>query len=129
MDSKEPKLPPLEAGILQAMKAVDSQIARAMSRTPSEREAQGVQKWLPLTERVERVCALVMNALGDEEIGLDSVLVFAQAFPKALSLIVDDLGEEGLGKMRASYCVSISESIAGDAERTRVNLKGDVALM
>jgi len=111
------------------MKAVDSQIARAMSRTPAEREVQGVQKWQPLVDRVERVCAFVMNALGDEEIGLDSVLVFAQAFPKALSLIVEDLGEEGLGKVRAAYCVSISESIAADVERTRTNLKGEVALM
>ncbi len=129
MSKKVEKGPPLEEGLIRAMKALDSQISRALSRNPDEREVQGVQKWEPIAERVERVCVLVMNALGDQEIDLDSVLVLSQAFPKVLSLLVEDLGEEGLGKVRTNYCVSASESIAADAERTRSFLKGTAELM
>jgi hypothetical protein len=129
MAKNEEKLPPLEEGLQMAMRALDNQIARAMERTPAEREVHGVQKWEPLSQRVERVCVYVMNALGDKDIQLDSLLVLAQAFPKALALLVDDLGEEGLGKLRTAYCLSALEQIALDAERGRSLLKGQIELM
>jgi len=45
MTKKKPKAPPLEQGLLTAMKAIDNQIAREMQRSPAEREAPGMQKW------------------------------------------------------------------------------------
>ena len=70
-----------------------------------------------------------MDALGEGEVELDSLLVLAQAFPKALSLIVGDLGEEGLGKLGTDYCVAAADAICGDAERVKQELKGGSALM
>ncbi len=128
-NKKEVKLPPLEEGLLRAMKALDSQIARAMSRTPSQREEHGVQKWEPYSERVERVCILVMQALGEREVELDSVIVLAQAFSKALNLLADDLGEKGLGKMRTNYVLSAAKSILTDAERISGSLGGTAEVM
>jgi len=128
-NKKEVKLPPLEEGLLRAMKALDSQIARAMSRTPSQREEHGVQKWEPHSERVERVCILVMQALGEREVELDSVIVLAQAFSKALNLLADDLGEKGLGKMRTNYVLSAAKSILTDAERISGSLGGTAEVM
>ncbi|MFN8389054.1 MAG: hypothetical protein U0136_02040 [Bdellovibrionota bacterium] len=129
MTKKEAKIPPLEEGLLRAMQALDNQIARAMERTPAEREAHGVQKWEPITERIERVCVFLMNALGDDEVKLDSLVILSQAFAKALTLVTDDLGEEGLGKLRTAYCLNAFEQIAADAERGRAALKHDAELM
>ena len=129
MNKKPPKTPPLEEGLMMAMRALDNQIARAMERSPSEREVSGVQKWEPVAERVERVCVWVMNSLGDKEVQLDSLLVLSQAMTKALALIVDDLGEEGLGKMRSAYCVDALEKISVDAVRAKSSLRGGAELM
>ena len=52
MTKKEQKTPPLEAGIVQAMQALDRQIARRMERSPGEREEKGVQKWDPFSEKI-----------------------------------------------------------------------------
>ncbi|MFN4896596.1 MAG: hypothetical protein ACK5GN_10005 [Pseudomonadota bacterium] len=106
----------LEEGLLQAMKAIDNQVARAMQRSPAEREAHGVQKWEPYASRVESIAAFLLQEVGDESIGLDSLLVSAQAFAKALRLLCDDLGEDGLGKMRAAYCLDAMDKISRDAQ-------------
>jgi hypothetical protein len=105
----------LEEGLLQAMKSVDNQIARAMQRSPAEREMHGVQKWEAYESRVESIAAFLLQEVGDTNIGLDSLLVFAQAFSKALRLVCDDLGEEGLGKIRSAYCRDAMEKIGRDA--------------
>ncbi len=124
MTKAERQLPPLEQGLLTAMRALDNQIARAMQRSPSEREAHGVQKWEPIATRVENVCAFVLNSLGDEDVTLDSLLVLSQAMAKSLALVVDDLGLEGLGEIRSGYVSSALESIAEDASRTLRGLTG-----
>jgi len=107
----------LEDGLAQAMKAIDNQIARAMQRTPAEREAQGVQKWEPYATRVEGIASFLLEEVGDNQVGLDSLIVCAQAFTKALQLLVDDLGEDGLGKVRAAYCLDAMNKISRDAQR------------
>jgi hypothetical protein len=107
----------LEEGLSQAMKAIDNQIARAMQRTPAERETQGVQKWEPYANRVEGIASFLLEEVGDNQIGLDPLIVCAQAFTKALQLLVDDLGEDGLGKVRAAYCLDAMNKISRDAQR------------
>jgi hypothetical protein len=113
----------LEEGLLQAMKAIDNQVARAMQRTPTEREAQGVQKWEAYETRVEHVAAQVLNDLGEQEVALDSVIVLAQAFTKALRLVTHDLGAEGLGTVRAAYCLDAMRKIERDAQRVARDLE------
>lgn len=127
-EKKEPRSK-LEAGLITAMQALDNQIARAIGRTPEEREIHGVQKWEPMSDRVEQICVLLIDALGDQEIGLDSVVVLAQALSKALFMIVDDLEGQDLGKLRTAYCLSALENILNDSERAQKLLKGDAGLM
>ena len=129
MTKKTEKGRPIEEGLIRAMQALDSQIARSMSRDPAEREVHGVQKWEPISERIERICVLVMNALGDNEIDLDSVLVLAQAFPKVLALVSEDLGREGMGEIRTGYCLAAADSFEVDCEKVRNVLKGPANLM
>lgn len=106
----------LEEGLLQAMKAVDNQIARAMQRTPAERDVHGVQKWEPYNTRVESVAAFLLEEIGTSEVSLDSLLVFTQGFTKALYLLVSDLGKDGLGSLRASYCLDAMKKVERDAQ-------------
>ena len=98
------KRPKLEQGILELMQALDSQVARALERTPAEREIHGVQKWEPLGEKVEQVSAFVLESFAGRAITLDALLICAEAFGKSLRLIVDELGSEGLGQIRTRYC-------------------------
>lgn len=128
MTKREKSRSLVEQGLIAALQALDNQIARAVQRSPSEREQHGVQKWEPLQQRIESVCATVLNAVGDEEITLDGILVLSQAFTKALALLTDELGEEGLGKVRSGYCVAALDSIATDAERASRALRGRAEL-
>lgn len=114
----------LEQSLLQAMRAVDGQIARAMQRSPSEREALGVQKWQPFADRVELITSFVLNALGGNEVEIDSVLVLAEAYAKALQIISEDLRGD-LGKVRISYCRAMLEQIGESARRGLDALRDD----
>jgi hypothetical protein len=89
-----------------------------MQRTPAEREVHGVSKWEPYESRVENVTAFILNQLGENEVSLDSVFVFAQAFTKVLRLASEDLGADGLGKVRTEYCIDTMEKIASDSSKT-----------
>ena len=109
---KNEKLPPLEEGLLQAMQAIDKQVEREVGRrTPEETEEHGVQKWEPHDRRIERVCSYALSLLGDNEVQLDSIVVLAQAMVKALQVVADDLGPEGLGKVRCAYLQSALEKV------------------
>ena len=114
----------LEEGLLTALHAIDQQIARAMERSPAEREKEGVQKWGPYTEKIEQVCSLMLSKTGEEEIHLDSLIVIAQASVKALKLITEELGPEGLGKVRSNYCQVAFEQIKRDARSGLIELHG-----
>ncbi len=116
-------LPKLESGLLQAMQALDNQIARAMERSPSELEVSGVQKWKPYAERVEAVSTFLLESFGGEEINLDSLLVLSQVFPKVISILSDELGREGLGELRSSYVLSVLEGLEREAGRAIRNFK------
>jgi len=107
----------LEAGLVQAMKAIDNQVARAMLRTPQERSQSGVRKWEPYESRVESIAAFILNSLGDDVVGMDSLFVLTQAFVKALRLVGEDLGEDGFGKVRLEYCIDTMERVETDAAK------------
>lgn len=123
------KLPPLEQGILRAMKALDRQILREMQRTPAEREEKGVQKWEPIDTRIELVTSFVLNVLGEGEVELDSLLVMSQAMTKALRFVVHDLERDGLGELRTTYCQQALERISKDADDGARVLKDEAPLM
>ena len=107
------------------MKALDNQIAREMQRSPEEREKHGVQKWEPFQNRIEIVTPLILNSLGEGEVNLDSLIVLSQSFVKALRMMVDDLGEEGLGKVRFQYAVRALSAIQIDSSGVN-NIEYDV---
>ena len=122
MAQGENKRHPLEEGLVAACRAIDNQIAREMQRTPAERELHGVLKSEPYAARVERVTAFLLNALGDEEVKLDSLLVLATSFAKALQITAEDLGADGLGKVRTEYCRDVFEQVS------RIARSGKLAL-
>ena len=129
MASNEEKLSALEEALLRAMNAIDNQIAREMQRYPEQVERQGVQKWEPHSKRVELISSFLMNSLGDQNINMDSLLVLAQATTKALALVVSDLGEEGLGKVRSDYCRVAMDNISSDARRAVQSLREEMHLI
>lgn len=124
MNQKQNKRPLLEEGLLLAMNALDNQVAREMQRSPKDVESQGVQKWEPLEKRIELVTAFILDSLGDQEAQLDSVLILSQAFSKALQLLTEDLGEQGLGKIRSAYCLSAFKNIQSNCFRGEQVLRG-----
>lgn len=128
MKEDREKLPVLEESLLQALKALDNQIAREMQRDPKSREQYGAEKWEPYQTRIERLCSFLLNSLGEQSIDLDGVIVLAQTFSKTLSLVSADLGEEGLGKVRSDYVRTTFESIERDAESGKRSLSGEPLL-
>ncbi|MCB0321811.1 MAG: hypothetical protein KDD60_12865 [Bdellovibrionales bacterium] len=124
---KKPKAPPLESGLKSALKALDSQIAREMLRTPDERSEHGVLKFEPYSKRVEDVTALLLQGMADQQLELDGILVLAQALAKTLHLWSIELSAEGLGAVRTEYCITAAEGIKRDAERCLEELTRDRA--
>jgi hypothetical protein len=116
-EEKAPPLSPMQEGLLRAMRAIDNQIAREMQRTPTERDEEGVLKWKPFETRVEQITAFVLECLGNEDLELDSLLVLSQALTTALRLVAEDLGSEGLGKVRSSYVERAVSLIAEEMRR------------
>lgn len=111
------------------MQALDKQILRAVSsRNPEKLERHGVQKWEPISERVEMVATLILDKLGDNHIELDSVLVLSQALSKVLQLVAEDLGRDGLGELRTAYLKRAFELITDSALRGEQAL-GDAPLL
>jgi hypothetical protein len=119
----------LEKSLISAMQALDKQILRAVSsRNPEKLERHGVQKWEPISERVEMVATLILDKLGDNHIELDSVLVLSQALSKVLQLVAEDLGRDGLGELRTAYLKRAFELITDSALRGEQAL-GDAPLL
>ena len=121
---KKENLPgePLFDGVHRSLRAVDSQIAREMQRTPAEREVHGVTKWSPMSKRVELLSAFFLDHIGDPALSEDAfsfeaLLVMAQSTVKALSLIVQDLGEVNLGDLRSTYARDALNTMQFDVER------------
>jgi len=128
---KKDREEPLVEHLLAALHALDSQVAREMQRSPQEREQLGVQKWEPYAKRIEKLCAVVLNSVGDRQCDLDSLLIMAQAMSKSLGLLVEELGTEGLGALRSAYCKAAFEAIERDARNALMLLRegGSGALM
>ncbi len=127
--SEPEKLSILEESLIRALRALDSQIQRAIERTPSQREESGVQKWKPYEDRVEKLTGLILDAFG-ETIELDSVIILTQTMAKALSMLCEDLGSEGLGAIRSAYVEDTLRVLSIEIERAqRVFKKEQVSLM
>lgn len=126
--SKDQKLPLLDESLLRALELIDSQISRAMERTPAQREESGVQKWKPLEERVEKLSTLILDNFG-ERVELDSVVVLTQVFTKVLSIICQELGEEGLGTMRSEYVKNTLSLLDIEIQRAGVVFKTNTDLL
>lgn len=124
--SSKESLPRLEEGLLAALSALDHQVQKEVGRrTPAELATQGVQKWEPYAKRVERICSFVLDQLGANEVGLDSILILAQALPKCLQIAAADLGPTGLGDLRSGYALAAAAGISRDAELIRQALTGE----
>lgn len=108
------KLTPLDEGLLRALRAIDNQVAREMQRTPAELEKLGVQKWEPFNKRIENIAAFLIDNISEQNVQLDSLLVLSQALVKVLKIFSEDLGEEGLGKMRSAYMRWALENLSRD---------------
>ncbi len=113
--TKKKRTSPLEDGFIVALRAIDNQIAREMQRSPEDLESHGVRKWEPHSKRVETVTALLLNAVGQRQVDLDSLIVSSQAFVKALRLFAEELDGEGLGHVRAEYVKEAFQRISDDA--------------
>lgn len=93
----------LEAALMRVVQLLDTQVAREMQRTPIEREQRGVQKWEPYRSRGEKVSSLLLEGITEGELQLDGLLILSEAIPRCLRILAEELGEDGLGKIRSSY--------------------------
>ena len=124
MSAKKQKGVSFDESLVGAMQCLDKQVARDVNtRRPQETAEQGVQKWRAHSERIESTTTLILDSIGDKEIDLDSVLILAQSFTKALSFISSDLGEAGLGDVRTQYCLEAFRAISRDCYNAESGLK------
>jgi hypothetical protein len=110
----------LEDGLLTACRAIENQVAREMQRNPAQLEQHGVQKWEPYSKRVESICTFLLEETATNEghgISLDALLVLSQSVTKALSILTEELGEKGLGKVRSSYVREAAKNLKRDIMR------------
>ena len=107
----------VEQGFFQALIALDNQVAREMQRDPAKVAEQGVQKWEPIEKRVEAITELLLDGIDQGKIQLDSILIASQAFAHALTMLCDELGNDGLGELRSEYCRAAFEKILRHAEQ------------
>ena len=56
--------------------------------------------------------------------GLDGLLVLARASAKALNIYCDELGEDGLGKVRSAACKDAASEIERDISQMLEGLLG-----
>ncbi len=106
----------MEDSLIGALKALDNQILRAIQRDPATRAIEGVQKWQPYQDRIESICSLLLNALGEKDIDLDGLIILTQAMSKTLNFVTEDLGPDGLGKLRSAYIKDTFEKLERDAK-------------
>jgi hypothetical protein len=124
----EKPLGKFEQGLLDALKAIDNQIARELQRTPAEREEFGVKKWEAYNQRVENTTSFLLNLCGDDRITLDGLIVLSQALTKALRMVAEDLELEGLGKVRTEYLQATFKALAEDSRRGQKILEEEISL-
>ena len=125
---KPQKLPLLDESLIRALELIDSQIARAMERTPAEREVSGVQKWKPFEERIERLSGLLLDNFG-ERVQLDSVVVLSQVMVKVLSILCQEMGSDGLGDVRGQYVQEALKLLEIEIERSIAVFKEEKGIL
>jgi len=107
----------VESGILQALIALDNQVAREMQRDPQQVSEQGVQKWQPHDKRIESLMEIILDNFDEGKIQLDSILISAQGLVHALTILIEDLGLVGLGELRRNYCLAAIDRISRNIEQ------------
>jgi hypothetical protein len=112
-----------------ALKALDTQIAREMQRSPAQTELHGVQKWEPYRRRMEELSSFLIDNFGQKTIGLDGLLVLSETLAKSLQLLVEDLGPDGLGRVRSEYCSQTVKNIMRDCEAALAALREEHTVM
>ncbi len=110
----------MEAGILSALTALQNQIERELQRNPEQTSTHGVSKWIPMQKRVEHISTFLVDYLSEQQITLESLLVFAQSFTKVAAIISNELGSEGLGKVRTEYVHKTLEIIQRDCRNAEL---------
>ncbi len=115
MAEEKEQLSPLEEAILASLQAVDDQIALEHKRQPSEPELRGVDEGEIYRKRVEFIASFLIGAAEADQVGLNSLVVFTQAFAKALAMTVDDRASEGLKDISTSYALLAAKSVEKDA--------------
>lgn len=114
----------LEGALLTTLKSLDNQMAREMQRSPEQLEKLGVQKWEPISKRVELITGFLLDRIGDDDIKIESLLVLLQSLSKTLYLLSDELQSDGLGKIRAEYILDTSQKVSYDVKRIVEIVKG-----
>jgi hypothetical protein len=110
-------LSPLEAGITEALSALNNQILREIQRSPTQREGKGLSKSEPINKRVELLTGIILNLLGEEHCSIEALIVLAESSVKALRMTCEDLETEGLGKMRSLYVADSVSKIYDDSRK------------
>lgn len=116
----------LEESLLTSLRSLDSQVARELQRTPEEETKHGVQKWEPITKRVELLSGFLLDRVGDNDINLESILILLQTLSKTLYILTDDLEVSGLGKVRSEYVTDTAKKVEYDCKRIIEMLRGQV---
>ncbi len=126
--NKQKKTGPLEDGVSKILRSLANQIARELQRSPEERRGKGYGKSEPYAKRVEQLTALLIEETAENENGLDGLLVLSQASIKALHIFCDELGEDGLGKVRSAASRDAVDAVLRDAELLKDSLTSTRAL-
>ncbi|NBW39866.1 hypothetical protein EBR25_02565 [bacterium] len=106
----------LEQALSRVLETLDAQVAREMQRTPAEREQRGVLKSEAHKKRSEKVSSHILEGISQGEFGLDGALILAEAIPRCLRILAEELGEDDLGKVRSTYLRELFLELEREAE-------------
>lgn len=115
--AKKPQHHKTQSALIDFLRSLDNQVAREMQKAPADRREGGALKWEPYQKRVELTTSMLLESLATEEIQLDSLLISYQSFSKALLMYIEELGPEGLGRIRTEYCRKALSEAALDLNR------------
>ena len=73
---------------------------------------------------MEEATAIILDGFADGHVQLDSLVVLSQSLVKALYLVVEEVGAEGLGDLRSAYCEDALEKIERDARQGLASFGG-----
>jgi hypothetical protein len=117
-----------DEALLRALACLQSQLERELQRNPAERDVLGVSKWEPITKRIEDTAGLLLDGFAEERVFIEPLLILSHALVKAINVIVQELGPEGLGKVRTDYILKVFNLVSTECNLIIERLKSEVAL-